>query len=110
MRSGAKTATCAALSEFEDGKEALPEVGRVDIATDWDGAPQLATRTLSLERLRFAEMDQVRIPPQGEFRDLAHWRNGYAAYLACITDFTPDTELLFERFEVVEDFGSDLNV
>ncbi|MEY8840564.1 ASCH domain-containing protein [Cribrihabitans sp. XS_ASV171] len=109
MRRGAKTASCAALCEFEGG-EAMPEVGRVDIATDWQARPQLATRTIALERMKYREMDAARVPPQGEFDDLEAWRRGYAAYLDRITDFTPDTELLFERFEVVEDFGSDQHV
>ena len=105
MRSGVKTGTCDAWAIYEDGTEDLPIVGRVDVALDWVGAPALATRTLSVERIAFDQMDELRVAQQGEFRDLAHWRLGYEAYLTRTGRFTPNVEMMFERFEIVEDFG-----
>ena len=105
VRSGAKTATCALPSEFSPDAPA-PSPGRVDIALDWQGKPALAIRTLSVERIRYCDMDASRVPAQGEFEDLDHWRAAYREELSTMTDFHPDIELLYERFELVEDFGA----
>ena len=104
MRSGAKTMTCEAWDRaVADG---LPAAGRVDIALDWDGRPALATRTLMVERIAFGDMDEVRVAPQGEFRDLAHWQAGYRAYLTRRGVFAHDLPLMVETFAVVEDLAA----
>jgi uncharacterized protein YhfF len=105
MRSGRKTMTCAAWADFEAGAEALPVVGRIDIALDWEGRPACAVETLRVERIAFSAMDETRIPPQGEFRDLAHWREGYRAYLERAGSFDPDMPMMVETFRLAEDFG-----
>ena len=69
------------------------------------GGSALAARTLAVERIAFDQMDEVRVAQQGEFRDLAHWRLGYEAYLTRAGRFAPDVDMMFERFEIVEDFG-----
>ncbi|WP_422370976.1 ASCH domain-containing protein [Hoeflea sp.] len=107
MRSGRKTATCAVPEEFADDPGSYPEVGRIDIALDWNGAPAMATRTLSLEEISFSQMDETRIPAQGEFEDLEDWRNGYRAYYQRQGSFDPDMIFIYERFEVVEDFAAE---
>ncbi|MEQ8480419.1 MAG: ASCH domain-containing protein [Hoeflea sp.] len=106
MRSGRKTATCAAPEEFADDPESYPEVGRIDIALDWNGNPAMATRTLSIEKIGFSRMDEARVPAQGEFKDLEDWRNGYRAYYQRQGSFDPNMILIYERFEVVEDFAA----
>jgi uncharacterized protein YhfF len=102
MRSGAKSMTCEAWDRaVADG---LPEPGRVDLALDWQGRPALATRTLRVERIAFGAMDEARVLPQGEFRDLDDWRAGYRAYLSRSGVFAEDMTLMVETFEVVRDF------
>lgn len=105
MRSGAKTGTCDAWAIYVDGTEQLPVVGRVDMALDWEGRPALATGTLAVERITFDKMVEVRVAQQGEFRDLIHWRLGYEAHLTRAGRFAPDVDVMFERFEIIEDFG-----
>ncbi|MCR8546279.1 ASCH domain-containing protein [Salipiger sp. P9] len=105
MRAGVKTASCEAWDYFADTGEAVPEVGRVDIALDWQGRPALALRTLDVSRLRFDEMSEELVAAQGEFRDLAAWRRGYEAYLTRAGRFRPDVEMLLERFELVADLA-----
>lgn len=105
VRAGKKTMTCSAWDAFAAGGEALPETGRVDIALDWKGTPALALRTVKVEKLRFCDMDAVRIPPQGEFADLADWRRGYESCLRREGLFSAEVPLMVETFEVVEDFG-----
>jgi uncharacterized protein YhfF len=107
MRSGRKTATCAVPEEFADEPESYPEIGRIDIALDWNGNPAVATRTLSIEEIGFSRMDEARVPAQGEFKDLEDWRNGYRAYYQRQGSFDPDMIFIYERFEVVEDFAAE---
>jgi uncharacterized protein YhfF len=109
MRAGRKTATCATPDEFADQPETYPEVGRVDIALDWEGNPALATRTLSLEKVTYSQMDASRVPSQGEFESLEDWQKGYAAYFRRNGGFDPDMMFIYERFEVVEDFAEEGN-
>jgi uncharacterized protein YhfF len=103
MRSGRKTMTCEAWDRSVAA--GLPVAGRVDIALDWQGRPALATRTVSVERIAFDAMDETRVAPQGEFRDLAHWRAGYRAYLTRAGVFAPDLALMVETFRVVADLA-----
>lgn len=105
VRAGRKTVTCGALASFEARDEPLPQVGRTDIALDWDGTPQLALRTVEVQHIPFDQMPEDLVADQGEFRDLDHWRAGYQAYLTRAGQFTPDVMMLVERFEVVEDLG-----
>jgi len=105
VRAGKKTMSCDALAAFALRGEPAPEVGRIDIALDWEGKPALAVRTVKVEHVRFDRMDEARIPPQGEFRDLDHWRQGYQSYLTRAGHFAPDVMMLVETFQVIEDFG-----
>ena len=71
VREGAKTATCGALRDFEGGVEAMPEVGRRDVALNWDGSPALVIETLEVVRRRFREVDEAFALDEGETDDLA---------------------------------------
>jgi len=104
VREGRKTMTCDAWDAFAARGEVPPRPGRVDIALDWEGRPVLAARTLTVERVPFDQMDEARVSPQGEFRDLAHWRAGYEAYLRRAGMFRAHVDMLVETFEVVEWF------
>jgi uncharacterized protein YhfF len=105
VRGGRKTMTCYAAEAFALRGEPLPYPGRVDIALDWSGRPALAVRTVSVKRQRFCDVGEADVPPQGEFRDLAHWRAGYEAYLRRAGCFSEDVEMVMETFELVEDFA-----
>ncbi|MDU8910539.1 ASCH domain-containing protein [Aestuariicoccus sp. MJ-SS9] len=105
VRAGAKTVTCDAQAAFAARGEPLPVAGRVDIALDWAGAPQLALRTEAVEVIAFDAMTGDRIAAQGEFADLAAWRRGYEAYLRRSGHFAPDAPMVVETFAVVEDFA-----
>jgi uncharacterized protein YhfF len=56
-------------------------------------------------RMPFSAMTEDLVADQGEFRDLADWRAGYRAYLTRAGLFSPDAEMLVERFTVVEVFA-----
>jgi uncharacterized protein YhfF len=105
VRQGRKTVTCDAVQNFARRGEPLPEPGRIDIALDWHGAAILAIRTDNVTRMPFSAMTEDLVADQGEFRDLADWRAGYRAYLTRAGLFSPDAEMLVERFTVVEVFA-----
>ncbi len=106
VRSGKKTATCEAASAFGKGGDAWPEVGRRDVALEWDGTPAVMLETVEVTTRRFGDMDEEFVAAQGEFRDLAHWRAGYEAYFRRAGVFSEDMKLMCERFRLVEDFGT----
>ena len=105
MRAGRKTMTCEAWDAFGPGGEAMPEPGRIDVALDWEGRPALAVRTLKVEPVRYCDVTDAYVAPQGEFTDLADWRTVYRAALSRAGRFREDMELMIETFEVVEDLA-----
>lgn len=105
VREGRKTATCEAMRAYTKEGDALPVVGRRDVALNWDGTPALMMETVEVTTRRFDEMDEAFVAAQGEFRDLAHWRKGYRAYFSRSGGFSEDMELMCERFRVVEDYA-----
>lgn len=105
VRSGAKRATCGALRDFADGAEALPQVGRRDIALDWDGAPALVIETTEVTVRRFREVEDDFALAEGEDTTLAGWQEGHRAYFGRNGGWSPDMELVCERFRLVEDLA-----
>ncbi len=101
---GSKTATCESLSVYESGKEKMPAVGRIDIATNWDGQPVVAIRTIEIEVRKFMEVDEKFALDEGENDSLDGWRKDHKAYFARNGSFDPEMSLVCERFEVVEVF------
>ena len=95
----------ATESKNEPRGEAVPEVGRIDIACDWDWRPVCAIETVEVRVMPFEAMDEDMVPDQGEFADLADWRRGYRAYLERSVGFRPGIEMVVERFRVVEVFA-----
>lgn len=105
VRSGAKRATCGALRDFTDGGEALPVVGRRDIALDWDGAPALVIETTEVTIRRFREVDADFALAEGEDETLRGWQEGHRGYFERNGGWSPEMELVCERFRLVEDLG-----
>lgn len=105
VRSGQKTATCEAASAYGKGGDAWPEVGRRDIALNWDGTPAVMIETVEVSTRRFCDMDAEFVAAQGEFRDLAHWRAGYEAYFQRNGGFSEEMKLMCERFTLIEDYA-----
>ena len=105
VRSGKKQATCLSMAEVARG-EAVPQIGRCDIATTFDGRPALVTRTMELRLVRFCDMPEEMALAEGEDEGLAGWKAGHERYYRRLGVFDPEMELIWERFEVVEDLGA----
>ena len=105
VRSGQKTASCDALANYQTEPEAMPKLGRCDIATDWDGVPALVIRTVHLEQMRFCDVSQEVALFEGENSDLAGWQEDHKAFFERNGGFDPMMMLLFESFEIVEDLA-----
>ena len=105
VRSGQKTATCGALSDFETGQEAMPEPGRHDIALDWAGVPQLLIRTTDVCLRRFCDVDGDFALAEGETGSLDGWRADHRADFTRNGGWSPEMMLVCEQFELVEDLG-----
>jgi uncharacterized protein YhfF len=105
VRAGRKTATCGAAGDFGPAGEPLPVAGRRDIALDWDGVPALVIETVEVTRRRFNEVDAAFALAEGENDDLEGWRRDHRAYFERNGGWSPDMELICERFRLVEDFG-----
>ena len=105
VRAGKKTATCGALAEFDDDPDAMPVVGRCDIAANWDGTPALVIRTLSVTKVRFCDVTEDMALAEGENDSLLGWRKDHKAFFKRNGGFDPEMMLVFEHFELVEDLA-----
>ena len=101
VRSGQKTATCGALCDFQDGTEAMPEEGRIDIALHWNGQPALAIETTSLTIVRFKDVNESFALAEGENETLDGWRGDHQMYFERNGGFDPDMLLVCERFKLL---------
>lgn len=101
VRAGKKTATCGALRDFSEGGEVLPEIGRRDVALDWDGNPSLLIETMEVTIRRFRDVSEDFALAEGE-GDFEDWKAGHIAYFTRNGGFDPDMELVCERFRLVE--------
>ncbi|GHF08869.1 ASCH domain-containing protein [Aliiroseovarius zhejiangensis] len=105
VRSGKKRATCGALADFADEPEAMPVVGRTDIATNWDGTPALVIKTVRVQQIRFCDVTEEMALAEGEDDSLEGWRKGHEAFFARNGGFDPEMMLVFEHFDLIEDLA-----
>jgi uncharacterized protein YhfF len=100
---GRKTATCGALRDFPEGSPDRPVVGRRDVVLDGQGRRAAVIETVEVTVRRFDEIDEAFAHDEGEgFRTLADWRAGHQRYFERNGGFSPDMDLICERFRLVE--------
>ena len=97
---GKKTATCGALRDYGPDREPMPEAGRRDVVINGAGEPACVIETLSVETMRFDDVDPDFTDREGE-GDYAAWREGHERYFARNGGFAPDMELVCETFRLV---------
>lgn len=106
VRIGKKTATCGAAADFKDEPEAMPVVGRHDIATAWDGTPALIIKTTKVTEVRFCDVTEEVALKEGENDTLLGWRKDHKAFFKRNGGFDPEMLLIFEEFELIRDLGT----
>jgi uncharacterized protein YhfF len=98
---GKKTATCGALRDYEQSKEPMPVVGRRDVVLNGAGEPAAVIESLSIEIKRFDLVEPSFTDLEGE-GPYAKWRAEHEAFFARNGGFSPEMELVCERFKLVE--------
>lgn len=100
---GKKTATCGPVRDFGPGGATPPEVGRRDVVLDGRGHPAAVIETLEVTTCRFDEVDEAFARDEGEgFLSLEDWWNGHKAYWERNGGWSPDMDLICERFRLAE--------
>ncbi len=102
VRQGHKTATCGALSDYTEGGETMPQVGRQDIALNWDGTPALLIETTEVTTRRFCDVDESFALAEGENDSLEGWAADHRAYFERNGGWRPDMLLVCERFRLIK--------
>lgn len=102
VRQGRKTATCAALDEFEAAAVDLPIVGLHEVALNWDGTPALVIETTSVKVVRFCDVDEHFARAEGENEKLQVWQFNHREYLQRNGGFNPEMMLVCQRFKLVK--------
>lgn len=106
VRCGQKTATCGALRDFFKAGESMPDVGRRDIALQWDGSPALVIETTEVSIVRFRDVLEGFALAEGENDSLEGWRDDHRRYFDRNGGFDPEMDLVCERFVLVEDLAT----
>ena len=107
VRAGKKTATCDALRAFGPDGDAMPVVGRRDIALNWDGTQALVLETVEVFQARFCDVDEGFALAEGENDDLEGWQSDHQSYFERSGGFDSEMMLVCERFKLIRDFGSE---
>ena len=107
IMAGSKTATCAALWEYEADGEPLPQPGQLGILQDGAGRPLAVVQTVEVQIKPYDQVDAAFAYEEGEGdRSLAYWREAHRRFftrtLAVIgREFDETMPLVCERFRVL---------
>lgn len=95
---GRKTATCSAAVHGPQGA-----VGRRDVVLDGKGHPVAVLETVSYERMKLSDVTPAMAALEGE-GDLSHafWADAHKDYFTDEDTWSPDMDIFFEVFRVVE--------
>lgn len=104
---GTKTASCGALRDYQaGGGDPMPVVGRRDVVLDGKGRRAAVIETIEVTIRRFDAVGADLAHDEGEGdRSLAYWREVHQAYFERNGGFSPDMELVCERFRLIEVFA-----
>lgn len=100
---GKKTATVSILLEGEQA----PAVGDLSLVLDGHGTPACVIKTVHLETVKFCDLTWDMVKLEGEDENFEQWKSGNIRYWTRDAarrgyNFTSQTPITFERFEVVE--------
>jgi uncharacterized protein YhfF len=110
---GEKTSTAATLREYSVENEPLPVVGERAAVVDSDGRRVAVIETTGVAVVRLADVDLAHAIDEGEgYATVAEWRSSHVEFWESdrmrgymgelFVPVTDDTELVLQRFRVVE--------
>lgn len=108
--SGDKRATTSVLWAYEAEEEPLPEVGQLDVITDFAGTPCCLIETTGVEICPYEDVGETFAFEEGEGdKSLASWRSVHWEFCRqeCVAlgrEATLDMPLVLQRFSLVHVF------
>ena len=105
-----KRATTSVLWAYEAEEEPLPEVGQLDVITDFAGTPRCLIETTGVEIRSYEDVDETFAFEEGEGdKSLAYWQSVHWEFCRkeCATlarEATLDMPLVLQRFSLVHVF------
>ncbi|MGY3572575.1 ASCH domain-containing protein [Vibrio paucivorans] len=107
VRTGKKTATCSMERWYSVEGEQRPQVGHLQVVTNWSGEPVCVIEITDVSTCPFEQVSVEFAQAEGE-GDLSieWWRNAHQRFFSAECEelnipFSQDTLLLLERFKVV---------
>jgi uncharacterized protein YhfF len=107
VKNGQKRGTTSLYCWYEIDNEELPAVGNYSVITDWNGVAECIIRTKKVTILPFKEVGEELAEIEGEGdKSLEYWQKVHIDFFTrelkeIGKEFTPDTLVVFEEFEVV---------
>ncbi len=103
---GKKKATCSSLASFDFEGIDKPQVGDLNIVTDWSGKPRCIIETTNVTILPYKDMTYDICKREGEDDNLESWQEGHKRFFIAEGkemgySFSEDLLMVFEDFEVV---------
>ena len=103
---GQKKATASSYLTYQKEDSRIPQVGDLNIVTDWEGTPRCVIETTKVSIIPFSEMTYDICKREGEDDSLESWIKGHARFfteegIELGYEFTSNMPVVFEDFEVV---------
>lgn len=104
---GEKHASCSMKHWYSYEGEAMPEVGHLQVVTNWDGKPLCIIEITSVTECQYCDVSAEFAAAEGEGdKTLAWWREAHWAFFSAECEEldiepTEDMLLVLERFKVV---------
>lgn len=100
---GQKRASCSSLNSFiQEGVK--PEIGGYSIILDGKNTPVCVIRTISMQLVRFCDVTPAIAAAEGEGDlSLSFWQREHQTYFTREGFFSPEMELIFEEFILIEE-------
>ncbi|MCG9699935.1 ASCH domain-containing protein [Vibrio natriegens] len=107
VRMGQKTASCSMELWYSEHGEAMPQVGHLQVVTNWDGEPVCVIEITEVSTRPYSEVgeDFARAEGEGD-RTLQWWREAHTRFFQAECDelsieWHEQRLLVLERFKVV---------
>lgn len=107
VKQGDKRGTTSLFYWYEVEKEEFPKVGNHSVITNWNGIAECIIRTKKVTILPFKDVNNELAEIEGEGdKSLEFWQRVHIEFFSMESkelgqEFTPETLVVFEEFEVV---------